>query len=254
MGTDIGGAAIIGDRRRQEDAWGTRDLPSDEDGGLRLALVADGMGGHPAGDQASRITCDAFLAACAAAGPPGERLREALETANREVAAAIEANPRLRSMGTTLVAALFAERRCTWISVGDSFLFHYRKGDIRRINPLHTHGAELDEQARRGEISWATARWDYDRAMLTSVVMGQPLEKVAEGELELEPDDLVILATDGVESLGESGIAAVCDENSKEDVSDVARAIVRRIEEDPDDYQDNATVVVARPPGASDST
>ena len=253
MGTDIGGAAIIGDRRRQEDAWGTCELPPDEHGGLRVALVADGMGGHPAGDQASRITRDAFLVACAATGPPEERLREALEAANREVAAAIEANPRLRSMGSTLVAALFAQGRCTWISVGDSFLFHHRNGHIRRVNPLHTHGAELDEQARRGEISWLTAEMDYDRAMLTSVVMGQPLEKVASGELELEPHDLVILATDGVETLGESGIAAVFDENRKEDAGGIARAIVRKIEEEPDDYQDNATVVVVRPSGASDS-
>ena len=252
-GRTVAGAAILGDRRRQEDAWGTRPLPPDEHGVTLLALVADGMGGHPAGDQASRITSDAFLAACAAtAGPPGERLREALAQANGEMSKAIEANPRLRSMGTTLVAALFAERRCDWISVGDSFLFHHRAGTIRRVNPLHTHGAELDEQARRGEISWTRARMDYDRAMLTSVVMGTPLEKVAEGALELEPGDLVVLATDGVETLGEEGIAAVCGDQGAEDADAVAKAILSGIEENPADYQDNATVVVVREPAASD--
>ena len=255
MSSDLqhGGAAIVGDRRRQEDAWGAEILPPDEHGVTLLALVADGMGGHPAGDQASRITSDAFLAACAAgAGPPGERLREALDRANEEVRQAIEANPRLRSMGTTLVAALFSERRCDWISVGDSFLFHYREGTIRRVNPLHTHGAELDEQARRGEISWAEARMDYDRAMITSVIMGGRIEKVAGGTLELEPGDLVLLATDGVETLGEDGIAAVCDASRGKDAGAIASAILGRIEEAPADYQDNATVVVVRQPAGSD--
>ena len=68
-------------------------------------------------------------------------------------------------MGTTLVAALIPGRRCEWISVGDSFLFHYREREsaIRRVNPLHTRGAELDERARRGEIRWVRAWMDYDR-------------------------------------------------------------------------------------------
>ena len=246
------GKAIIGARRRQEDAWGTGILPPDEHGARLLAVVCDGLGGHPGGDVASTAARDAFLTAGASgAGPPSERLREALEAANRQVRAAAGDNPRLRGMATTLVGALFTQGRCAWVSVGDSFLFHYRGGTIRRANPLHTHGAELDEQARQGKIRWTEARMDYDRAMITSVVMGGRIEEVAEGAFDPEPDDLVILATDGVETLGEDGIAAVCDANRGADAGAIASAILGRIEEEPADYQDNATVVVVRPPAAA---
>ena len=246
---DFGGAAIIGARRRQEDAWGTRVLPPDEHGASLLAVVADGLGGHPAGDEASRIACQVFLDECAgAAGPPAKRLRRALESANGRVREAVEASPRLWGMGTTLVAAMFRPGACDWVSVGDSFLFHCRGGRIRRINPLHTVGAELDEMARRGEISVEEAASHPERPLITSVVQGGPIEEVAEGRLRLEAGDLVILATDGVETVGEDGIASVCGENREENAGAIAQAIVSRIEEDPADRQDNATVVAVRAP------
>lgn len=245
----FGGAATVGARRRQEDAWGTRLLPLDENGVQLVGVVADGLGGHPAGDQASRTACDAFLAAFpGASGSPGERLREALQSANAEVRAAIEALPGLWGMGTTLVATCFHSGGCDWVSVGDSFLFHDRNGRIRRVNPLHTVGAELDERARRGEITAAQAAADPERALITSVVMGFPLDEVAEGSLPLEPGDLLILATDGVETLGEDGIAAVCGEQTGAGAEELATAIIRRIAEIGSSNQDNAAVVVVRRP------
>lgn len=248
----FGGAATVGSRRRQEDAWGTRALPPDENGVGLVAVVADGLGGHPGGDQASRTACGAFLAAFpGASGSPAERLREALESANAQVRGAIEASPELWGMGTTLVAACFHPGGCDWVSVGDSFLFHYRSGRVRRINPLHTVGAELDERARRGEISTAEAAADPERALITSVIMGLPLEEVASGSMPLEPDDLVILATDGVEPLGEGGIASVCGEQRGAGAEEIATAIIRRIEAIGSWNQDNATLVVIRAPAAS---
>ena len=248
-GRDFGGSATVGSRRRQEDAWGAEILPADEYGAGLVVVVADGMGGHPAGDEASSVACQAFLeAGLGASGSPGERLREALDSANGRVRAAVEASPELWGMGTTLVAALFHTGGCDWLSVGDSFLFHYRGGRMRRINPLHTVGAELDDRARRGEITAAQAAADPERGLITSVIMGLPLEEVAEGGVPLEPDDLVILATDGVEPLGEDGIASVCGEQTEAGVEEIATAIIRRIEEIGAWNQDNATVVVVRQP------
>ena len=150
-------------------------------------------------------------------------------------------------MGTTLVATCFHSGGCDWVSVGDSFLFHDRSGRIRRVNPLHTVGAELDERARRGEITAAQAAADPERTLITSVVMGFPLDEVAEGSLPLEPGDLLILATDRVETLGEDGIAAVCGKQTGAGAEEVATAIIRRIEEIGSSNQDNAAVVVRRP-------
>ena len=245
----FGGAATVGSRRRQEDARGTRVLPPDENGVRLVAMVADGLGGHPAGDQASRTACDAFVAAFpGASGSPGERLREALESANAEVRGAIEASPELWGMGTTLVAACLHSGGCDWVSVGDSFLFLYRNRRLRRINPLHTVGAELDAMARRGEITATEAAADPERALITSVIMGLPLEEVAAGSMPLEPGDLLVLATDGVETLGADGIASVCGEQAGADAEEIAVAILRRIEEIGSRNQDNATVVVVRQP------
>lgn len=244
-----GGAATIGARRRQEDAWGTRLLPPDEDGVRLLALVADGLGGHPAGDEASRIACQAFLeAGSGGSGSPRECLRRALEAANRQMREAVEASPELGGMGTTLVAALFHKDGCDWLSVGDSFLFRYRGGRIRRINPLHTVGAELDEMARRGEITAAEAASHPERPLITSVIQGGPIDEVAEGRLPLASGDLVILATDGMETLGEDGIASACGEHAADGAEDIARAMTRRIERIGSWNQDNATVVVVRTP------
>lgn len=248
-GRDFGGSATVGSRRRQEDAWGAEILPADEYGAGLVVVVADGMGGHPAGDEASSVACQAFLDVCTgASGAPGQRLREALDYANGQVRAAVAASPELWGMGTTLVAACFHTGGCDWVSVGDSFLFHYRGGRMRRINPLHTVGAELDERARRGEITAAQAAADPERALITSVIMGLPLEDVAAGSMPLEPDDLVILATDGVEPLGEDGIASACSEHTGGETEGIAVAIIRRIDEAGSRNQDNATVVVIRQP------
>lgn len=245
-----GGAATIGARRRQEDAWGARLLPPDDDGVRLLALVADGLGGHPAGDEASRIVCRAFLEAgrSGGSGSPRECLRHALEAANRQVREAVETSPELAGMGTTLVAVLFHTGGCDWLSVGDSFLFHYRDGRMRRVNPLHTVGAELDEMARRGEITAAEAASHPERPLITSVIQGGPIDEVAEGGLPLETGDVVILATDGVETLGEDGIASACGRHAADGAEDIARAMTRRIERIGSWNQDNATVVVVREP------
>ena len=124
---------------------------------LLLAAVADGMGGMPAGDEASRITIRAFFDSYPLiAKPPAARLRDALAHANHEVRVAVEANPTLRGMGSTLVAALFFEDRFRWLSVGDSLIFHWRGGELERINPLHNYGRELDARAARGRSARCT--------------------------------------------------------------------------------------------------
>lgn len=246
---DLAGAATVGARRRQEDAWGTRVLQGGDRGTRLLAVVADGLGGHPAGDKASQTACGAFLEACGnASGSPGERLQQALDSANRALRGAVQASPELWGMGTTLVAALFHSSGCDWLSVGDSFLYHCRGGRMQRINPLHTVGAELDERARRGQITAEEAASHPERALITSVVQGAPLEEVATGSLPLEPRDLVILASDGVETPGEEGLATICRAHAAGGAGEIARAIMRRIEELGNPRQDNATVVVVRHP------
>ena len=106
--------------------------PSLEGAAGLLAVLADGMGGMPGGERASRTAVrgfiDGYLQENAAAG---EGLHGALHHANRQVAAVVESQPDLDGMGCTVVGVLVFERRLEWISVGDSLILLYRAGRIR---------------------------------------------------------------------------------------------------------------------------
>ena len=245
---DFAAAATVGSRERQEDDWGTHvDPPAVEGKAALLAVVADGMGGMPAGDQASGLAVRAFLDSYSIARKPvRDRLRHALAHANREVGVAIESDPELAGMGCTLIAALFFLDRCEWLSVGDSFILLIRKGRVRRVNPLHTLAARLDAQVERGEISKECALAHPERTALTSVVQGGPLDEISHGDLHLEPGDLMMLASDGITTLPEAEIASICCRFRAEDAKQIADALVARIDALGKRGQDNATVIVVR--------
>lgn len=248
-GIHFAGAAMIGARKRQEDEWAVVAASQAAPAVSLLAVVADGLGGHAAGDQASRAAVAGFVEGFRnAAGPPRDRLSEALEAGNRSVRRTIEEDRWRRSgMGTTLVAVAFLEGSCEWISVGDSFLFCCRAGRLEQLNPLHTEGADLDRRAARGEISWARARHDPYRAMLTSAVMGGRIEEISHGANRVAEGDVFVLASDGIETLPEDAIAALCAEHSVKGAAAVAAALIARIKSARHPRQDNATVVVVIP-------
>ncbi|MXW02957.1 MAG: serine/threonine-protein phosphatase [Holophagales bacterium] len=255
-GRHFAAATMIGARKRQEDVWSVQVVADDDTGEkLLLAAIADGMGGLPAGDQASRITIRNFVGSYPLiTEPPAERLRPALGHANQAMRAATEADRSLRGMGSTLVAALFFEDRFQWLSVGDSHVFHWRDDALKRVNPLHTYGRELDARAARGEISATHAALHPERAAITSAVMGLPLDAVAEGEVDLAEGDVVVLASDGIETLSDAQVAAICGEYKSAGASRIAEAIIRRIEQRATSWQDNATVVVVCPPSPADQS
>ena len=247
-GQDFAAAATVGARQRQEDDWGTYLKPpvleSELAAGL-LAVVADGMGGLPAGDQASGIAIRTFLDSYPAIRRPApDRLRHALAHANRELGIAVEAEPELAGMGCTLVAALFFPGRCQWLSVGDSLILHCRGGSLERINPLHVYANELDEQVRRGQIAVEQANTDPDRAALTSALQGTVLEEVAQGEQPLQPGDVLVLASDGIVALADGEIAEICLRHRVEGASRIAGTLIERVDALAREGQDNATVVV----------
>jgi len=247
-GRDFAVAATIGARQDQDDDWGTHVRPAAlEDGARLLAAVADGMGGMPAGGQASSTAVQAFFDSYPAIPRRAPaRLRHALAHANREVGIAVEASPELDGMGCTLVAALFFVDRCEWLSVGDSSILQFRSGGIERVNPLHIYASELDQQVRQGEITAEEASSHPDRALLTSAVQGTVLQQVAQGALQLAEGDMILLASDGIATLADEEIAAICCEHAQRDAASIAGAIIRRIDELARESQDNATVIAVR--------
>ena len=254
-GRDYAIAATLGARGRQEDCSGLNDRPppSREGSPGLLAVVADGMGGAPAGDQASEIVVNAFLSGYGRTNLPSaaERLVFALEHANETLGETIRANSaeltgeRGESPGCTLIASLFFADRYFWLSIGDSLILRYRGGKLERINPLHVYAFELDELVRRNEISREEADTHPDRLALTSAVLGDGVEKFDFGEEHLLANDILLLSTDGIDTLGEDELAGICLSNEN-DAREIANAIIHRIETIDKERQDNATVFVVR--------
>lgn len=182
----------VGRRRRtNEDRCG-------EDLSLGLFLVADGMGGHTAGQVASGIAIDAVLEAVRA-GSAGtsltERLRSAVAHANSQILRAAAARPELSGMGTTLAALLLREGRAAVAHVGDSRVYRVRAGRIRQLTDDHSLVGELQ---RRGEISAAAAREHPHRHVLTRALGVKPEAELDLGELAAEPGDVFVLCSDGL--------------------------------------------------------
>jgi protein phosphatase len=219
-------------------------------GGEIMAVLADGMGGHAGGALASRMACESFIKAFSGQnGPKRERLKSALDAANQAIAATVEANPALTGMGSTLVGVTFGPDGVEWVSVGDSPLMLFRRGEIALLNEDHSLAPELDRLAAQGRISEDEARRDPRRHMLRSAVTGDELDLVdlSRRPLAVEPGDYIILASDGLQTLEAGEIERVVAAYASDGASAVANALIRAVEAMKDPHQDNATVVAVRP-------
>ena len=244
---DIAWDQIQGRRKAQQDC--AVCIPMDVS--QHLLVLADGMGGHTAGDVASSVAVTGFCGAFEAPGmpkEPNERLKAALEAANYALYDQIAAAPELTGMGTTLVAAVVEGRQLRWVSVGDSPLWLIRDGAIRRLNADHSVAGDLAERVATGEMTIEEAAMAPGGSLLLSALQGGDVDLVdiPEAPARLKPGDVVIVASDGVETCSlDELIALVGAEDSAEDM--VSR-ILAEIEENQRVYQDNATLIVCRLP------
>jgi protein phosphatase len=166
---------------------------------LGLYLVADGMGGHTAGQVASEMAADAALRAVrtlqGASASLAEKLRYAVTSANREIYQTGRQRPELAGMGTTLVSVLAFEGRAALAHVGDSRAYLVRGGRIRQLTDDHSVVGEL---LRRREISEDAAREHPHRHVLTRALGVRPVVEPDLAELSPEPDDVFVLCSDGL--------------------------------------------------------
>jgi len=159
-----------------------------------VVAVADGMGGHVAGEVASR------LAIQAATDPKmnGADAEDRVRTANDAVVSAITDDPSLTGMGTTLTLGIFGDDGALSIGhVGDSRAYHLRKGELRRLTADHTLVADL---VNGGYITEAEARTHPRRHIVTQSI-GMPHIKIDRIDTVLEPGDRVLLCTDGLTAM-----------------------------------------------------
>jgi serine/threonine protein phosphatase PrpC len=166
---------------------------------LGLYLVADGMGGHRAGQVASELAAEATVAALrtleAAEASLTDKLRYAVAAANRAVFTTARSRPELTGMGTTLVALLVERGRVALAHVGDSRAYLFRGGRLRQLTDDHSLVAEL---VRRREISARAARGHPHRHVLTRALGVRRNVEADLAELTPAGDDLFVLCSDGL--------------------------------------------------------
>lgn len=166
---------------------------------LGLYLVADGMGGHSAGQVASRLAVESAVAALgdleSATATPTERLRIAVAAANRAIFTTAQEKSELTGMGTTLVALLAGGQRIALAHVGDSRAYLVRGGRIRQLTDDHSLVAEL---VRRHEISAQDALMHPQRHVLTRALGVRRRVEVDLIEMALAGGDVLVLCSDGL--------------------------------------------------------
>lgn len=212
-----------------------------------VTVLADGMGGHAAGDVASTIACGMFLQSVATlSGTPAERLARGLADANNAIAKKVRANPGLDGMGATLVGVHFGPTGAEWVSVGDSPLWLWRRGEMVRLNEDHSLAPLLDQMVADGRMDAEAARNDPRRHYLRAAVTGEELELVDRSEqpLKLEAGDIVLVASDGLLSLEDEEIRRTITAYAPEGIDAVADALLRAVDQAGVLHQDNTTVVV----------
>ena len=240
------GYKIRGGRDYQEDAFLIKS-GREGDGDRLLLLLADGMGGHVGGARASELAVATFAAHFEQAeGAIGGRLRAALEAANTAIAEAVAADPRLSGMGCTVVACLVTGDQAHWISVGDSWLWCLRNGALTRLNADHSMRPLLENMVELGRMTQAEVEEDPRLGQLRSVVNSEELTLVDQNKqpFALQPEDRLLLASDGIEALGAAAIANLA--ASRADPAASVSALLDAVEDLKRPGQDNTTVVVYR--------
>lgn len=251
---DFAGRQSIGKRTDQEDAYAFSAIPAQPGTATGLLLiVADGMGGHAAGNRASEIVVQMVATAFHRGGETmNDRFTRAVDAANDALAAAIDADPdHLDGMGTTLLVAAVTPRGLEWASVGDSPLYLFRKGALQRINADHSFRPVLHEMVVKGELTEAQAASSSLRNRLRSALIGGEIAllDLAPTPFPLLEGDIVVAASDGLQTLTDAALCEVLKQHAAADAATIAKELVQAVADAGAPKQDNTTVGVVKPCG-----
>jgi len=243
---DVASVLNRGRRDYQEDAIAT-DFPRGAEFGY--AVLSDGMGGHAAGDVASKIVVTEMFSELKFQSSDTKSfvanvcgvLKGAAVSANACMAAHTANNPDTAGMGATLVAPVFLRDKLFWISIGDSPLYLYRGGQLRQLNEDHSLGPHIDYMVRSGMMSEDVGRNHPDRNALTSVLIGETIERIdcPEVPFQLRNGDVLVVASDGLQFLSNGRIRKVLRETDDQSATRIADRLMNELATLADPEQDN---------------
>ena len=249
-GTDLG---LL--RDNNEDSYLIVDAPAPDCDTLRygrLYVVADGMGGHAAGEVASRKACDAmryyYLSGAGnedrsplAPETVLKRLAGAIRETNRSIYRFAREHPTHRGMGTTLSALVILEGTALIGHVGDSRIYRLREGMLEQLTVDHT---EVQSMVDKGYLSReAAARHPFRHVLLQAVGVSETLENLYTRAEKVIPGDIFLLSSDGLhDMIPDSMIQVLLSESS--DAQTACRGLIQQALDA--GGRDNVTAVVVR--------
>lgn len=237
---------IDGARDYQEDAYMVNHLGDTESGeSCTVVVMADGMGGHAAGNVASNMVIATFNKTFQSNFPTekiAESLVDSLNRSNDQISASVKETPALQGMGCTMVSAYLQDNKLYWISVGDSHLYLIRDREITKLNADHSYGAYLDTMKEQGMHIEEQA--GMSRNMLMSAMTGEEISSidVSEEPVKVSPGDRIIVASDGLDTIGNGAIIQYSSWSAT--AKECVYALLKAVEDANKINQDNTTLIV----------
>ncbi|MCR4584902.1 MAG: Stp1/IreP family PP2C-type Ser/Thr phosphatase [Lachnospiraceae bacterium] len=166
-----------------------------------LFIVADGMGGHKAGEYASKCAVDTVVEKVSLSREKGtiRILSKAIRQANTRIREKAASDENFQGMGTTLVAASFDEEELIVANVGDSRLYLFKEGRLKQITTDHSL---VEEMIRMGELERKDARLHPDKNIITRAIGAADDVDVDFFEVDgVEEGDIILMCTDGLSNM-----------------------------------------------------
>lgn len=207
-----------------------------------LYIVCDGMGGHKAGEYASRYTVERIVASAyrSRTDNPVRVLKSAIQKANEILVVESQEYKEKQGMGTTVVAATIIDDKMYVANVGDSRLYVINE-TIEQITNDHSY---VEEMIRIGKIKREDAMQHEKKNVITRAVGATEKIKIDFFEVELRENDTILLCTDGLSNMVRD--QRICEiVLSHDDVEEIGKVLID--EANRNGGQDNITAVVVKP-------
>lgn len=198
-----------------------------------LFILADGMGGYEGGQIASAIAVRQvadFFSSSSQISFSEETLKESILSANEAILKEKEGQPKLCSMGTTLVMGAIADHNLYWAHVGDSRLYVWQAGTLTQITMDHSFVMEL---VKEGKLSREEMRFHPRKNEITRAVGIDDTLKVDTGMVALQDSSLFLFCSDGLSGVLEdeeiNGLLTEYPKDTEEELKALGEKLMERV-------------------------
>ena len=216
---------------------------------MGLVILADGMGGHNAGEVASELAVSSINEALEDVLSPEvkdtcdmdfkEAVHESIVFANDEINLHAKTHPECSGMGTTIVMALFHNGSVILASVGDSRIYRFRKGRLEQVTTDHSL---VQEMIDNGYMSQEEAMSSTNRNLITRALGIAEDVKVDVTQKEVEKDDIYLLCSDGLSDMINDDMIFSTLVKTRQDLKRASEELVKQAKEH--GGHDNVSVIL----------